>query len=114
MPESFAVIGHRVWACGEAGSHVIGCEALIGCHLLQRGWISIAGVGTVGTSQQRPNGTASLFYLPESIASMLDFAERVERADLGERNEFTAIEGRYSKRQFIDGLKDSVPTSCGE
>ena len=50
----------------------------------------------VGTAQQRANGTASLFDLPESIASMLDFAERVERAYLRERNEFTAVESWHS------------------
>ena len=53
-------------------------------------------MGTVGTAQQRANRTASLFYLPESIASMLDFAEGVERTDLCERNEFAPVEGWHS------------------
>ena len=50
LMESISVICHRVWACGKAGSHVIRCEALIGCHLLQGCRIFIAGVGAVGPS----------------------------------------------------------------
>jgi hypothetical protein len=37
-----------------------------------------------------------LLHLPEGIAAVFDFAERIERADVGDCNEFLAVENWYS------------------
>jgi hypothetical protein len=83
-----------VWPCGGARSDLIGGKALVSRHLMQRRWISIAGVGTVGMAQERANWTARLFHLLRGIAPILDIVRRAERPDLGERNESTAVESR--------------------
>ena len=67
-----------------------------------------------GAAQQRANGTASLLHLPEGIAAVFDFAERIERADTGQRDEFLAVEFRYSLHQVIDRYKDSTKVPRGE
>ncbi len=64
-----------------------------------------------GVAQQWANGPSSFFHLPERIASMLDFAERVQRADACQRDQFFAVEFRHTRCQIIDRLENAIAAS---
>jgi hypothetical protein len=46
--------------------------------------------------------------LPESIATMQTFANRVERTNLGKCGEIGAGERRNTAREFLDGREGSL------
>jgi hypothetical protein len=79
--EAVTLIGHGVWARGEAGAGVVSGETLVGGHFAKGvgGW-----VGGRCAAQKRADGAAGLLDLPECVAAMSDVAKRVECADLGE------------------------------
>ena len=101
------MIGHGVGACCEACTGIVGGKALAGGHLLQGHWVW-AGERAVHISQERTNGAASFFHLPQSIAPVFDFAKRVERADPGKCDKFLPAESWHSPGQVVDGNKWSV------
>jgi hypothetical protein len=81
-------------ADGDTGSCVVGSQAFVGGHLLQR--VCGIGMGSSAAAQQRTDGASGLLNLPERIAAMLNLTKRVEHACASQCNEVLAIERRHS------------------
>ncbi len=110
-----AMIGHGMRAGGEAGAGVVGGEALVGGHLPERHrlqalrWRSHAAPRSSG-----PTGRPACFHLPERIAAMLDAAQRVERADAGQRDELLAVERGNAQSKIVDGGESAIAAARRE
>ncbi len=112
--QRITVIGHRVGAGGKAGACVVRREALVGCHLPQRcGKTRCIGIFACAL-QQWTNRTASLFHLPESVAAMCHFTQRVECADACKRDKLFTVERGYTRSKFIHGCKIAFELACRE
>src|ERR1700687_3875731 len=58
--------------------------------------------------QQRPRGTAGIFHLPESIAAMDVFSQRIQRADLGQHGEIVLAQLGNAQREIVNGIEGTT------
>jgi len=95
------MVGHGMRARGEAGSRIVGAQALFVVICLSGMRLGVCSAGIRGAAQQWAHGAAGLLHLPERIAPMLNLTKRVERAHTSQRHKFLAIEFRHLQSQVI-------------
>lgn len=104
-PQQCAAVGHGMRAGGESCAGVVGVESFVGRHRVNRHRRVRLVDQMACVAQQGTNRTASLFHLPERIASMFDAVQHIQRADASQRDKLFAVARGDAKREIFDGCE---------
>lgn len=90
---------HGMFAGGDAGAGEVGDEALFDGHLAEGGLGFLLGK----IVEQGAGGASGVLDLPEGVAAVGDFAERVESSDFGEQGEVGFAQRGDAGDEVLDG-----------